>query len=268
MGHDHEGRRVSRRKLITGIGSIGLGGLLTAGDPGVQATVADAFSDPDTYAKADALFAEARTCRMTSSTKQGPYYFETEALRSDIREDREGVRLRLALKVQDGGNCRPLDNAVVEIWHCDAAGIYSGAETQSREVLSKGGKVKVRPGTKFTDLKPSDGRRYLRGAQVTDPDGIVRFTTIWPGWYPGRTVHIHVMVVVNGDRALCTELMFDEALNRRVLALPPYQGHEQPRDTFNGNDPIYKEGMLTHVTTDGDGYLGVIVLSAGPDERR
>jgi protocatechuate 3,4-dioxygenase beta subunit len=256
VGHDHEGRRVSRRRLITGVGSLGLGGLFTAG--------AHATSGPDPYAGADALFAKARTCRLTPSTKQGPYYFETETLRSDIREDRQGVRLRLAIKLQDGETCSPLDDAVVEIWHCDAGGLYSGAETESREVLSKGGKVQVRPGTTFTDLKPSDRSRYLRGAQVTDSDGIVRFTTIWPGWYPGRTVHIHVMVVVGGTRALCTELMFDEAFNREVLARPPYRGHQTPRDTFNGNDPIYQDGMLAHVTRDGDGYLAAIVMSADP----
>ncbi|MGR6922320.1 dioxygenase family protein [[Actinomadura] parvosata] len=267
MDHDHEGRQVSRRKLITGIGSLGLGGLLTAGEPGLQATIAGTVSDPDTYAKADALFARARTCSLAPSAQQGPYYFETRALRSDLREDRAGVRLRLAVKVQDGGTCRPLPGSVVEIWHCDAAGLYSGAETESREALSGGDKIKIDPGEKFTDMRPSDGRRYLRGAQVADADGIVRFTTIWPGWYPGRTVHIHVMVVVHGSRALCTEVMFDEAINRRVLALPPYQGHAKPRDTFNGNDPIFKERMLAHVTPDGDGYLAVIVLSAGPEER-
>ncbi|MEV0822919.1 hypothetical protein [Nonomuraea rubra] len=261
MGHDHEGRRVSRRRMITGIGSLGLGGLFTAG--------AHATSEPDTYAKADALFAEARTCTLTPSAQQGPYYFETRALRSDIREDRAGARLRLAIKVQDGDTCRPLPGSVVEIWHCDAAGLYSGAEAESREALSGGdddGKTTISAGEKFTDMRPSDGRRYLRGAQVAGPDGVVRFTTIWPGWYPGRTVHIHVMVVVGGNRALCTELMFDEAYNRKVLALPPYRGHEQPRDTFNGNDPIHEDGMLTHVTEDGDGFLAVIVLSADPDK--
>ncbi|UBU15872.1 peptidase associated/transthyretin-like domain-containing protein [Nonomuraea gerenzanensis] len=257
MGHDREDRRVSRRRMITGIGSLGFGGLFTAG--------AQATSEPDTYAKADALFAKARTCTLAPSTQQGPYYFETRALRSDLREDRQGVRLRLAIKVQDGQTCRPLPRSVVEIWHCDAAGLYSGAEAESRDALSGKDTGKIEPGEKFADMRPSDRRRYLRGTQVADADGIVRFTTVWPGWYPGRTVHIHVMVVVDGTRALCTELMFDEALNRKVLALPPYQGHEKPRDTFNGNDPIFKDGMLAHVTQDGDGYLAVIVLSAGPD---
>ncbi|MFC5823787.1 hypothetical protein [Nonomuraea insulae] len=252
MGHDHEGR-VSRRGLITGIGSLSLGGLFTVG--------ADATSDPDTYAKATALFARAQTCRLTPSTMQGPYYFETGTIRSDLREDRKGVRLRLALKVQDGATCRPLPGAVVEIWHCDAAGLYSGAETESLSVLGDSSQVKIDAGKKFTDMKPSDRKRYLRGVQIADSGGIVRFTTIWPGWYPGRTVHIHAMVVVDDKRALCTELMFPEKVNGRVLAAAPYLEHEKKRDTYNGNDPMYKDDMMTHVTQDGDGYLAVIVLA-------
>ncbi|MEV0614015.1 hypothetical protein AB0I81_11890 [Nonomuraea sp. NPDC050404] len=265
MGHDHEGR-VSRRRMITGLGSLGLGGLVTAGDTGVNAMV-DTASDPETHAKADALFARARTCTLAPSTMQGPYYFETKAFRSDLREDRPGVRLRLAIKVQDGKSCRPRPGAVVEIWHCDAAGYYSGAEAESRDAMSGSAQIKIDPATKFTDMKPSDRRRYLRGAQIADPGGIVRFTTIWPGWYPGRTVHVHVMVVVDGDRALCTELMFDEAFNRQVLALPPYLQHDKPRDTFNGNDPMHKDAMLTHVTEDGDGFLAVIVLATDHRDR-
>ncbi|GAA1625614.1 protocatechuate dioxygenase [Nonomuraea maheshkhaliensis] len=274
MVHEREDRRVSRRRLITGIGTIGLGGLLTAGDPSFGVTLTDdpatAF-DPDTHAKADALFAKARTCRLAPSTVQGPYYFETGAIRSDLREDREGVRLRLAIKVQDGSSCRPLPRAVVEIWHCDAAGLYSGAESESRDALKdrgKDGKAKISPDTKFADLRPTDRKRYLRGVQIADAGGVVRFTTIWPGWYPGRTVHIHAMVVVDDRRALCTELMFAESLNRRVLAQAPYLGHDQARDTFNGNDPVFKDDMLAHVVQDGDGYLAVIVVATDPDLRQ
>jgi protocatechuate 3,4-dioxygenase beta subunit len=343
MGHDHQDRQVSRRRLITGIGSLGLGGLLTAGDPRAAGTVADSSAagtvtgsttarsgdgpaartgtgsgagsatgtgsgagsatgtgsgagsatgtgsgaasgatsavgpaagsagsafDPDTHAKAQALLSKAQMCKLTPGTKQGPYYFETGSVRSDLREDRQGVRLRLALKVQDGATCRPLPGAAVEVWHCDASGLYSGAERQSRLVLTGGDKVRVRPGTVFTDMTPSDGRRYLRGVQLTDRDGIVRFTTIWPGWYPGRTVHVHVMVVVGDHRALCTEIMFDEKLNRKVLATPPYRaGHKRPRDTFNGNDPIFRDDMLAYVVEDGDGYLAAAVLATDHDER-
>ncbi|NUS04156.1 MAG: protocatechuate dioxygenase, partial [Nonomuraea sp.] len=136
MGHDDEGRRVSRRRLITGVSSLGLGGLLAAcapDRPAVTTSTGAAVTPEATTAKdLTSLFTEANTCRLTASTTQGPYYFDADKIRSDIREDKQGVRLRVAIKAQDSESCAPLANAVVEIWHCDAGGIYSGAESMSR----------------------------------------------------------------------------------------------------------------------------------------
>ncbi|WP_165977286.1 intradiol ring-cleavage dioxygenase [Nonomuraea diastatica] len=246
MRHDHEGRRVSRRRLIAGVSSLGLGGLLSASGARAGTVTTDISS----------LLAGAGTCTLTPSATQGPFYFDAGRIRSDIREGKPGVRLRLGIRVQDSTACRPVRDAVVEIWHCDAAGLYSGAEKES-----KGGSL-GKP--LMTDMTPTDDKRYLRGAQVTNPDGIVQFTTIWPGWYPGRTVHIHVMVHVSDKRVLCTQLMFDESRNAEVLARPPYSAHPG-RDTVNEKDEDYRDGMLTTVVEDGDGYLGAIVLSADPD---
>ncbi|MEU6715610.1 intradiol ring-cleavage dioxygenase [Nonomuraea sp. NPDC046802] len=258
MGHDHKGQRVSRRVLIAGIGSLGLGGLVTASGPRAGA--------------ADSLFAGPDTCRLTPSATKGPFYFDSDKIRSDIREDRLGVRLRLAIKVQDSETCKPMPGAVVEIWHCDAAGLYSGAEAASKGGLLLGklptadtaGKLDM---ADIADMKPTDAERYLRGAQVTDSDGVVMFTTIWPGWYPGRTVHIHVMVHLGDERVLSTQLMFDDTINAKVLATPPYQ-RLGTRDTFNAGDPDYREGMLVRVAEDDGGYLGTVVLSADSDRDR
>jgi protocatechuate 3,4-dioxygenase beta subunit len=111
---------------------------------------------------------------------------------------------------------------------------------------------------------PTDDKRYLRGAQVTNVDGIVEFTTIWPGWYRGRTVHIHVMVHVRKSRVLTSQIMFDERLNTAVFAKAPYSTHTG-RDTFNSNDSIFLDSMLAEVTQDGEGYVAAIVLSADSD---
>ncbi len=109
------------------------------------------------------------SCEATAELTEGPYYFDADALRSDIREDREGVTLRLGIRVRSAGDCAPIKDAVVDIWHCDAGGVYSGFEA-------------------------GEGERYLRGTQVTNADGVAEFTTIYPGWYRGRTVHIHAKV--------------------------------------------------------------------------
>ncbi|MEU1889213.1 hypothetical protein ABZ491_27470 [Micromonospora rifamycinica] len=299
MRHDldhHEGQRVSRRRLIAGVGSIGLAGLLAAcgRDGGTVTTSTGETVSPQattgTSADLTALFGAANTCTLTASTTQGPYYFDADKIRSDIREDREGTRLRVAIRVQDSEQCGPLADAVVEIWHCDAAGLYSGAEAQSSGASGGGAPPGGAPSGNppagapsgnppggatgggpaggaegaSADLTPTDDKRYLRGAQVTNADGIVEFTTVWPGWYRGRTTHIHAMVHVGDNRVLTTQMMFDEALNSRVYAAAPYAAHTG-RDTFNDNDTIYAETMLMKVVEDGDGYLSVINFSVDAD---
>ncbi|MFG1963268.1 intradiol ring-cleavage dioxygenase [Nonomuraea sp. NPDC049028] len=278
MGHDHEGQRVSRRRLITGVSSLGLGSLLAAcgqDAPAVTTSTGASVSPTATTSKdLTALFADANTCTLTATTTQGPYYFDADKIRSDIREDRKGTRLRLAVKVQDSETCKPLGNAVVEIWHCDAAGLYSGAESQSTGGGGRPGGTPPNGGpptgaptgeTSANDLTPADDKRYLRGAQVTNSKGIVEFTTIWPGWYRGRTVHIHAMVHFSNARVLTTQVMFDEALNTKVFTRSPYAAHTG-RDTFNDGDTIYKDTMLLKVTEEDDGYLGAIVFSADSDK--
>nr|MDT0657248.1 hypothetical protein [Micromonospora sp. DSM 115978] len=300
MGHDHEGQRVSRRALLAGVSSVGLGALITAcgsGTPVTTSTGATVSPEATTSADLTGLFDGANVCALSPSTTQGPYYFDADKVRSDIREDREGTTLRVAIKVMESESCAPLPNAVVEIWHCDAAGLYSGAESLSSGGGQNGG---GQPGGQgdggqpagtppsgqpgggqppggggpgadggandgAADLTPVDDKRYLRGAQITNADGIVEFTTIWPGWYRGRTTHIHAMVHVSNARVLTTQMMFDEDLNSAVYAAAPYAEHTG-RDTFNDNDTIFQETMLMKVTEEGDGYLGVIVFGADSDQ--
>ena len=98
----------------------------------------------------------------------------------------------LALRVREADGCTPIENAIVDIWHCDAGGVYSG----------------------FDD---GEGERFLRGAQATNEDGIARFTTIYPGFYQGRTVHIHAKVHLDRQTVLTTQLYFDDAVSDRVF---------------------------------------------------
>ena len=248
--------RLSRREALGALGTISLGGLLAAcgdGDDGASATVpttegATATVAPKTTTSGAtaALFDDAATCAVTPEETAGPYYFDADRIRRDIREDRDGARLRLALRVRDGASCEPLPDAVVDIWHADAGGAYSGFDGGAGGPGGGGGEAQ-------TDS------RYLRGAQVTNADGIVEFTTIYPGWYPGRTVHIHATVHLDTRTVLTTQLYFDDALSDRVYAARPYS-ERGARDARNGSDGIFDEALVMTAERVGDGVRGVMTF--------
>jgi protocatechuate 3,4-dioxygenase beta subunit len=151
------------------------------------------------------------------------------------------------VRVRDAASCEPIENAVVDIWHCDATGLYSGFESASTGAGPGGG-------------GPTDDETYLRGAQATNEDGIVQFRTIYPGWYRGRTVHIHAKVHLDRRTALTSHLYFADDVTERVYARDPYRAVGR-RDTLNADDGIYREELeLTLRDEGGDGVLGLITL--------
>jgi protocatechuate 3,4-dioxygenase beta subunit len=174
--------------------------------------------------------AAAPSCNATPPQTDGPYFYDLRLNRADVRTDTttgaasDGAPLALALVVHaaEAGRCAPLPGAVVDIWHCDAAGVYSHV-----------------PGT------PAAERTFLRGYQIADGEGRVRFVTIYPGWYPGRSVHIHVKIrgeAAGGRRfAFSTQLYFDDALSDRVFALAPY-ARRGPRNVRNADDFLFRQG--------------------------
>jgi protocatechuate 3,4-dioxygenase beta subunit len=184
-------------------------------------------------------------CVVTPEQMEGPFFTDVRLNRSDIRFDptdksvKEGVPLALILRFSAVGStgCTPLAGATVDVWHCDAAGVYSDS----------GGNTA--------------GKKFLRGHQVTDANGSVRFTTIYPGWYPGRAVHIHFKVRMLTGPALGNEftsqLYFDEAVTDRVLARAPYSVRGQR--TRNSGDGLYRRGgsrLVLALTESGGGYAG------------
>jgi protocatechuate 3,4-dioxygenase beta subunit len=234
--------RINRRQALAGIGGVSLGALLAAcgGDDSAEPT---ATTEVETTTGATttvepqggggdlaSLFDETSSCTLTPEETEGPFYIDADAIRSDIRDDREGATLRLAVRVRDAERCEPIRNAVVDIWHCDAAGTYSGVQ--------------------------GDSERFLRGAQVTDRDGIVEFTTIYPGWYPGRTVHVHAKVHVDSATVLTTQVYFDEEITAAVYEEEPYSSRAG-RDTFNDNDSIFDQALVLDLSTSDGGYLGL-----------
>lgn len=212
---------------------------------------------------ARALFGASTTSCVPSTPQvtQGPYFVDEKLFRSDIRTDpttgviRTGIPLTLTIALQNSGSgstCSPLAGAYVDIWHCDAKGIYSDESGYN-------------PGGGTGNVN-STGQKFLRGYQITDDNGQVQFTTIYPGWYSGRTIHIHVMVrTYSGSKMLSefvSQIFFDDATNNVVLANSAYS-RTTARDTTNTNDMVYTGAtnpsrMLATLTQTASGYAAAI----------
>ena len=249
-------RRMDRRQALGAFGAVSLSGLLAAcgGDDsqttgsvttstGETSTVETKTAPSATKLTAE-QFDSSATCQVATELTEGPYYFDVDSIRSDLREDREGTLLRLGVRVRDAGSCEAIENAVVDVWHCDAGGSYSGFESASGGPGGGG---------------PTDDETYLRGAQATNSDGIAEFKTIYPGWYPGRTTHIHLKVHLDRSTLLTTQLFTTREFDDRVYARAPYN-ERTDRDTFNGSDGIYSGGGEMTLSMDGDEALGLITL--------
>jgi len=186
---------------------------------------------------------------------EGPYHRDAQPARRDVVEDRQGVALQLGIRVTDGrpGNGAPRAGALVEIWQCDALGRYSGfPPPDSSAVVTAENAPRV-------DYLPD--QTFLRGRQTTDDAGMVEFRTIYPGWYPGRTVHVHVMVHVDGV-VFTSQLYFPDEVSDHVLAQSPYA--ERPgRDTNNTTDEIFPTGgdaSVVDIAPVGTGYRAGVCL--------
>jgi protocatechuate 3,4-dioxygenase beta subunit len=236
--HDDDrpvGRLLSRRDALALLG-VGGAAMLAAGG---RRPAAAAVPGP---------------CVARPALTEGPYFVDAKLDRSDIRSDpadgtvRPGAPLQLTWRVSrlTAGSCAPLAGAMVDLWHCDAAGVYS-------DVSDPGGSTV--------------GRKFLRGYQVTDGEGLARFTTIYPGCYPGRAVHIHfkVRTTAPGGRAhdFTSQVFFDDALSEQVYAQPPYAARGRRRVT-NAQDGIYRQAgapLTLVVTPAAPGYAASFDLA-------
>jgi protocatechuate 3,4-dioxygenase beta subunit len=208
-------------------------------------------------ANADEVTAEAaaKACRLTPEVTEGPFYVALDRIRRDLTEGRPGVPLKLKIRVIDVKRCRPIRSAAVDIWHCDAGGLYS-------DEVSNG----------------TAGQTYLRGVQLTNKKGYATFQTVYPGHYTGRATHIHMKVHIGGKASDGTlrgghvshtgQLFFAEPANSSVYALAPYSSDTAHR-TLNSSDSIYSRagGSRAEVALRGSaesGLVGHVTVGVNP----
>ena len=226
-----------RREALGALGGLGLSALIAAcgGSSSGDARSAAATAPAATASGETA----AAACVLSPETTEGPYWIEDALSRRDIREGKAGLPLVAQFTVQDARSCEPIAGADVEIWHCDADGVYSG----------------------FGEAAPST--RFLRGHQQAGDDGVAEFLTVFPGWYGGRTPHVHLKVHVGGDTVHTGQVFFDEETTARVYESAPYSDHGEA-DTSHDADGIYAqaggERATMRLTRDGEGYRGTISL--------
>ncbi len=281
----HRSHTLSRRGFLSTLLASAAGSLLAActGQPSASGS-GTSPEDSTAAGQAPAQIAPsptgAGTCARTPEQTEGPYYIDTGLIRSDITEGRPGLPLQLQLTVLRANGCQPIPNATVEIWHCDASGVYSGygsAQLEGSPTLgtpSPGGATQPPPGGGTPPprggpeamgaghMDATNSERFLRGGQLSDANGAVAFQTIYPGWYMGRTTHIHVKVLTNGRELHTGQFYFDDAITDAVYAQPPYNARGQ-RSTTNSTDGIFRNGgqqsRLTLSRT-SNGYTGTMTL--------
>ena len=191
-------------------------------------------------------------CIVRPAQTEGPYFVDTRLDRADIRSDPSsgmvspGEPLLLSFQVSrmNGGTCHPFPGVLVDIWQCDAAGVYSG----------------VKDINGFFD---TTGKQFLRGHQRTDASGQASFSTIYPGWYQGRTVHIHFKLRTDpGGRGqeFTSQLYFDDKIGDNLFANAPYAANPQAR-TRNAGDGIFRrergDELMLRLQRDSKGFRGV-----------
>ena len=196
----------------------------------------------------------AAACVVRPRHVEGPYFVDTALNRSDIRSDprtgavKYGTPLRLTFRVSqlNGKTCLPLLAAQIDVWHCDADGLYSGTKEWQASTL---------------------GQRFLRGHQLTDRKGLASFTTIFPGWYPNRAVHTHFKIRTGPNdargREFTSQIYFDDALTDLIHAQPPY-AHRGVRKVRNDRDLLFLfrgSRLILPLREDKNGYAGAFDIA-------
>lgn len=253
------------------------------------------------------LKGDVPACVLTSEQEEGPYYIDGGKLRRDITEGKAGMPLTLRVGLLDAKRCGPLSSAAIDVWHCDAEDVYSGFTANSRDEFGAGrgprdgrggGMPPPPPPDRMQSFSPDmpppppggrgprhiDATRFLRGVQITNDQGIVEFATVYPGWYAGRAIHLHLKVHLGGDRSADTyagghvshtgQLFLPEDATERIARMQPYAKHLGVRRTTQEQDGIFRSqhgsNSIVKLERTGnssgpDGFIATVTFAVDPE---
>lgn len=189
-------------------------------------------------------------CALMPEVTEGPYYIDPGLVRADIREGRPGLPLRMRMQVVDP-SCQPIPGARVDVWQCDAQGNYSGFAGQGSDRVDN-----------------TAGQTFLRGTQMAGPDGVATFRTIYPGWYRGRTAHVHFKVFLDRRNVLTGQMFFPDRFSDGVYAQIADYARPGERGMRNSNDGIARragDAAYAALTRIAGGYDAALVIGVSPD---
>jgi len=188
----------------------------------------------DTETDASSGGSSSGSCTVSPTETEGPFPTKSPAsyVRSDIRDDRTGVALTIKITIKNKNNsCAALSGVLVDIWHCDKDGYYSGYSN-----------------TGYLGTQDNTALVFCRGLQYTDSAGLAKFTSIYPGWYTGRVTHIHAQIYVDSSLKLTTQIAFPDAINTAVYKTSLYSAHGQNSIT-NAQDNIIMDSLDNELAT-------------------
>lgn len=199
-------------------------------------------------------------CILTSTQAEGPFYFPSPN-RKDMREDRKGQNLALEFQVLKQDGCTPIEGAIVDLWHCDAEGTYSGYPVEITRDIWKTALFVGKNGTTEggeMHVDPVNDNRFLRGRQTSNKDGWVSFETILPGWYVGRVPHIHAKIIIDQQEELLTQFYFDTELCDHIYT------SQEPYNQYGKCPMQFKDDIVLSENDEANG----LVLKIKPESDR
>jgi protocatechuate 3,4-dioxygenase beta subunit len=216
---------MKRKDFFKGIGITALGTMLPFNNTKAKNILADAAGS--SVAKLQP------TCILIPTETAGPFVYDLsnnpDMYRQDIREGNAGIPLNLTLTIVNvNDNCNPIGNARVDIWHCNKDGYYSEFNNQNG----------------YLGTQNHAGETFFRGIQLTNCDGQVQFTTIYPGWYPGRVTHIHFRVYLGATLSATSQMAFPPTVTTTVYNTALYSAHGQ-NPTTNNTDNVFSDAVNT-----------------------